>query len=65
MGKGDTPRPVDKARYDRNYLYIFGSECPRCGGDGAWHSLVGWAQINPVVKCPYCNGIGYIEKEEK
>lgn len=23
-GKGDTPRPVDKERYDRNYTRIFG-----------------------------------------
>ena len=25
-GKGDSPRPVNKNRYDRNYRYIFGHD---------------------------------------
>jgi len=38
MGKGDTPRPVDKAKYDENYERVFGprpiktwTDAPRCG----------------------------------
>jgi len=26
MGKGDKPRPVDKAKFDRNYDRIFGKQ---------------------------------------
>jgi len=29
MGKGSTPRPVDKKKYDENYKRIF--YCPKCG----------------------------------
>ncbi len=32
-GKGDTPRPVDKAKYEQNYDRIFGKHC-RCLDNG-------------------------------
>jgi hypothetical protein len=58
MGKGDTYRPVDWKKYDKNYLRLYGVVCPRCGGkprgvpcpDGGW------------TTCPRCNGLGYVEK---
>ena len=55
MGKGDTYRPVNRARYDRNYLRIFGERCPVCGGDG-------WDNLRVGHPCPACNGLGYVEK---
>lgn len=53
-GKGDSPRPVDQEKFNRNYDRIFGP-CGHCGGagvvdsggqnpDGSW--------IN--VPCPMC-----------
>jgi len=34
-GKGDRPRPYDKARYERNYLRIFGNNLRiSCGDSG-------------------------------
>jgi len=33
-GKGSFPRPVNKKKYARNYVRIFGQGCPMCGGKG-------------------------------
>ncbi len=38
-GKGDKPRPVDKARYDASYERVFGKRCEVHGahkGDECW-----------------------------
>jgi DnaJ-class molecular chaperone len=56
MGKGDTYRPVDKKKYDRNFLRIFGEKCWQCNGTGKWPGF--------DCKCPNCRGIGYVEKEK-
>ena len=48
-GKGDWYRPVNRQKYDRNYLMIFGDACPNCGGaEGR--------------QCSICNGYGFIER---
>ena len=52
-GKGSRPRPVDKKKYDANYLRIFGTECKHCEGKG-WRWCKGYQ-----VKCLFCDGIGY------
>jgi DnaJ-class molecular chaperone len=58
-GKGDTPRPINKERYDRNYLRIYGKICPACNG-------IGKVQFNhsscrDMIICNYCGGVGYVE----
>ncbi len=45
--------PTDKARYDKNYLKLFGKQCPKCKGEG-------WLGI---YICSKCNGIGWVEKQ--
>ena len=49
---------VDKARYDKNYLRLYGKRCPMCMGNirGIPHNKGGW------ITCPKCNGYGYVEK---
>ncbi len=37
--------PTDKAKYDENYVRIFGKICPDCGGVG----------------CSKCKGLGKVE----
>ena len=33
-GKGSTYRPVDKKKFDRNFISVFGITCPKCDGLG-------------------------------
>lgn len=47
--------PTDKNKYDKEYLRIYGKECPRCKG-------LGIIPTDTRFKCPDCNGIGYREK---
>jgi len=49
MSKGDWYRPVDQKKFQRNYLRIFGRECPECKGQG----------------CSRCDDIGFLEAERK
>ena len=30
--------------------------CPRCKGDGHWHSIMGFHKEITIVKCPECKG---------
>lgn len=57
--------PTDKKKFDQNYLRIFGKKCLRCGGDGCWHSVVGFQTARPLIKCPECDGFGYVERKKK
>lgn len=57
--------PTDKKKFDANWLRIFGKKCKRCGGDGSWHSVMGFTKIIDIVKCPECDGFGYVEREKK
>lgn len=53
--------PADKAKYDKNYLKLFGKLCPLCEGKprGILAKYgAGW------TTCTRCNGIGYVEKEK-
>jgi DnaJ-class molecular chaperone len=53
-GKGDTYRPVDRRKYYRGYLRLFGEECSVCLGSGELDNGLG--------TCPRCEGLGYVEK---
>lgn len=56
MGKGDTYRKQtkqEKRNFDRNYLRLYGEECPVCFGG----KLEG--------KCLGCDGLGYVERNRK
>lgn len=46
--------PTDKARYDKNYLRLFGKVCSECSGIG----IVDGDGI--AYKCINCNGLGYV-----
>lgn len=60
MSKGDNYRPVDKEKYDKNYLRIYGSKCNKCDGTG-----MDIYDIDGQRECEYCGGVGYIEKRIK
>lgn len=51
-GKGDTPRPVDKNRYDRNYECIFGVNTKEEHSQQK-HPLGTIGQTNDGVPCTY------------
>jgi len=62
MSKGSWYRPIDKEKYDKNYLRLYGQPCPDC-------KTKGYFEDKPVLKgapvktlCLFCNGIGYVEK---
>jgi hypothetical protein len=59
-GKGDTFRPVNKEKYDKNYLRVFGKKCPFCDENGK----TGYDPITKkYVVCQFCMGLGYVEKK--
>jgi len=60
-GKGWPSRPVNKEKYDRGYLRVFGVKCPTCNGNG-W--VYKDTDANIKIDCPTCNSVGYIEKEK-
>jgi len=62
-GKGDKRRPYDQARYDRNYIAIFGKDCWFCNGKGK--VLAVKQKCTKEVDCPDCNGIGRIDKHAR
>jgi DnaJ-class molecular chaperone len=55
-GKGDTYRPVDRQRFNRNYLRLYGKKCDLCNGDGVTNAFAN------EMSCPQCDGLGYVEK---
>lgn len=61
-GKGDAYRPVDKKKYDRNWLMFTGDKCPNPNCiDGVDCGHRGVVSDKPQI-CKTCNGIGYVEK---
>ncbi len=56
-GKGDQYRKVNKKKYDRNYLRLYGDMCPICNGHG---EVV--LELGPAKECSNCGGLGYIER---
>lgn len=58
MGKGDTYRPVNKKRYDNNYIRIFGKVCDICQGKG-YHTDFDEVQKKWIrTNCLICSGTG-------
>jgi len=55
--------PTDKARYDANYLRIFGERCDVCKGKGYHEDKVPNMKKKVKTTCILCQGLGYIEKE--
>ena len=54
MGKGSTYRKVDKAKYDRNYLKIFGRKCPHCKGVGYYKDFGPNKKQKVKTTCLFC-----------
>lgn len=59
-GKGDTPRPVNKVKYDAEYTRLFGEQCGICRGKG-YH----WDEnkiTGKMIKttCIICSGSGKV-----
>ena len=50
-------RLTDKARYDKNYLRLYGRFCPVCKG----RSGTIWDSSLPCLRC---KGLGYVEKKK-
>lgn len=55
MGKDDTYRKVDREKYDRTYVRVFGEKCPHCKGSGRFDNQV----------CRSCHGKGKIYDYDK
>jgi hypothetical protein len=68
-GKGDTYRPVNKKKYDENYVRVFGKDCKNCFGIGEVRVVTPDDETEikgeEVQPCPFCNGLGRIKKERK
>jgi hypothetical protein len=65
-GKGDIYRPVNKDKYDRNWLRIYGVVCPECNGAGVLGEpdFIGSSHVCTMHYCEKCNGVGYIERKK-
>jgi len=53
-GKGDSYRPVDRKKYDANWLRIFGKVCWNCKGKGEF--VINEGQVH--TQCKRCKGTG-------
>jgi len=53
-GKGSTPRPVDRQKFEVGYLRVFGINCPRCNPKNLQ---------NGDRNCIACGGVGFVPKE--
>lgn len=56
--------PTDKARYDANYLRIYGEQCDACKGRGYYKDKVPGMKKKVKTTCIICDGAGYIKKPE-
>ena len=70
MGKGDKYRPVDREKYERNWLRLYGKKCSVCDGAGAvTHPVVSNKTSHSLrvveTTCKACEGIGYVEKSTR
>jgi DnaJ-class molecular chaperone len=65
-GKGSTPRPVDRKKWDRAWLRAFGVPCPDCKTKGVVGipDFEGTTEVCTVSYCPRCQGMGYIERKK-
>lgn len=54
--------PTDKARYDLNYLRIYGERCDVCDGRGYHEDKPPMMKQKVRTTCLICQGIGYVEK---
>ena len=49
--------PTDKPRYDKNYLKLYGKQCPVCDGD---EIILDYNNPPSYITCFECGGIGYV-----
>jgi len=56
--------PSDKKKFDREFLRLYGNKCSKCNGTGEIRDCILYDDWE-FHKCPFCNGIGYIEKPRK
>jgi len=65
-GKGDTPRPLDKKKYDETWIRIFGKKCRNCKGFGEVRIVTPDDETEikgeEVQTCSVCKGLGKVEK---
>lgn len=66
-GKGSVYRPVNREKYDKNYLKLYGVLCQICNGTGVAGipDFEGTKEVITQHVCLNCNGLGYIQKERK
>ncbi|KKN66008.1 hypothetical protein LCGC14_0476000 [marine sediment metagenome] len=63
MSKGSGRRPMQcpQEQYDRNWLHLYGVECPVCKGKGE----IPYSEFTDgegSYKCELCNGYGKVEE---
>ena len=65
MSKQSNPEamkwPTDKPRYDKNYLRLYGKQCPVCDGNGKILKAYSMTAILEET-CSKCKGLGKVEK---
>jgi RecJ-like exonuclease len=60
-GKGDRYRPVDKEKYDRTYIRVFGERCSVCKGKKKITVFeIGNKKNKAEIGCSACKGKGKI-----
>lgn len=55
QGKGDNPRPVNKIKFDDNWIRAFGIKCNGCNGEGGIS-----VSDTEMRTCAICKGIGKV-----
>ena len=59
-GKGDTPRPTNKQRYDAGYERVFGHDCSVCHGKGYHWDKDTMTKKMIKTTCLICKGTGRV-----
>lgn len=55
--------PTDKARYDANYLRLFGEQCDVCHGRGYHEDVVPHMKQRVRTTCLICGGTGKLKSK--
>jgi hypothetical protein len=60
-GKGSYNRTTDRAKYDEEWIRIFGKDCKECFGTGLVNGTANHDHLSNQY-CKNCNGIGRVER---